>query len=474
MFDFIKLPGVCQGAVRSSFQTNVHIKSCEKKSLKLSLNGRIFTLFFEMIETDFWEKAMRSTVHSLFIMILLMLLTACQAASAPTSALTAAPTDTSVAPASKTPLSTATAALSQTLTPTIIPTLAPTLTPTWFLPNPTQPPTPTAMPPLYIDNPATDTLRAQAEARSFYIGAAVNNGLVQENDYATSLVSQFNLLTTENAMKFEMIHPEAGVYTFGGADELINFAHANGMAVRGHTLIWYKQMPRWLAYGDFTAEQVEQVMREHITTIVGRYSGQIAVWDVVNEAIGDNRGNLRNDFWRKNLGDGYIDLAFTLAHEADPNALLFYNDYDTEDMGGKSDGVYELVKGMKERGVPIDGVGMQFHFELGRMPNLEEVAANMQRLGELGLQVHITELDIRIPDPATPEQLEQQALEYAALLKTCLEAENCTAFITWGFTDKYSWIPQFKEGYGSALIFNENYEPKPAYFALLETFLAAK
>jgi endo-1,4-beta-xylanase len=423
---------------------------------------------------NFLEKIMRSSVRSLFIIFMLVLLTACQAAPAPTATLLAAATDTAIPPATETPQPPPSETPQPTATAAPTDTPAPTATPTWFLPNPTQPPTVTAMPPFVVENPATDTLRSLAEARGFYIGAAVNNGLVQQPDYATTLISQFNLLTTENAMKFEFIHPEPGVYTFAGADELVNFAHANGMAVRGHTLIWHSQLPRWVSYGDLTAEQLEQVMREHIATVVGRYRGQIAVWDVVNEAIGDNRGNLRNSVWRQKLGDGYIDLAFNLAHEADPSALLFYNDYGTEDMGGKSDGVYELVKGMKERDVPIDGVGMQFHFELGRMPNLDEVAENMKRLGELGLQVHITELDIRIPDPATAEQLDQQAQEYAALLKTCLEAENCTAFITWGFTDKYSWIPTFNKGFGTALLFDENYLPKPAFFSLLETFLSVK
>jgi endo-1,4-beta-xylanase len=318
---------------------------------------------------------------------------------------------------------------------------------------------------------APDSLRALADARGIYIGAAVNNGLVQQADYAAVLAGQFNLLTSENAMKFGVIHPEPGVYTFEGADELVNFAHANGMAVRGHTLVWHQQMPNWLR-DSLTPEQVNAALYEHINTVVGRYQGQITVWDVVNEAIVDGRtGKLRPTFWTKKLGDEYIDLAFTWAHEADPNALLFYNDYGADDLNDKSDAVYNLVKGMKERGIPIDGVGMQFHYELGRIPDLEDVATNMQRLGELGLQVHITELDIRIHDPATPEQLEQQAQEYAALLKVCLQAENCTAFITWGFTDKYSWIPQFQKGFGTALLFDETYQPKPAYFALQETFL---
>jgi endo-1,4-beta-xylanase len=315
-------------------------------------------------------------------------------------------------------------------------------------------------------NPDTDTLRTYAAKRGKLIGAAVNNGLVRDADYAKVLAREYNLLTTENAMKWSEIQPERDRYDWVYADELVDFAIAHDIKVRGHTLIWQQQMPDWLKYADWTREELVGVMKDHITKVVERYRGRIYAWDVVNEVV-FREGEIITPFWFNNLGPDYIDIAFQTAHEADPDALLFYNDYNTEGMDGRSDTVYEMVKGMKERGIPIDGVGMQCHYELNQLPNLDHVAQNIKRLGELGLQVHITELDIRIKDTPTPDQLEQQAQNYRDILNVCLEAPNCTAFIMWGMTDKYSWVPLYKKGYGSALIFDANYQPKPAYLALL-------
>jgi len=356
---------------------------------------------------------------------------------------------------------------------TIIPTIILANTPSpeaTLLPTqpaaPTQPPTVTPLPTVSTDL-AADTLRAYAAQQGKLIGVAVNNGLVREVEYAEVLAREFNLLTTENAMKWSLIQPEQYRYDWAGADELVNFAIANGMKVRGHTLVWQQQMPDWLKYQDWSREELLTIMKEHITNVMGRYRGRVDIWDVVNEAI-IQKDVIVTPFWSKLLGTDYIDLAFQMAHEADPDALLFYNDYNADDMGPKSNGVYALVKGMKERGIPIDGVGMQFHVELNHLPKLDEVSQNMKRLGELGLQVHITELDIRIKGSPTPELLEQQAQNYRDILNVCLNEPNCTAFIMWGMTDKYSWIPQTRQGYGSALIFDENYQPKPAYQALLD------
>ena len=340
----------------------------------------------------------------------------------------------------------------------------------------TNPNTPQGMPillptvtplPIGTPDPSTDTLRAYAAQRGKLIGAAVNNGLVREVNYAEVLAREYNLLTTENAMKWEFIQPERDQYNWADADELVNFAMTHEMKVRGHTLIWQQQMPDWLKYTQWTREELLAVMREHITNVVGRYRGRVLIWDVVNEAVIKD-GVINTPFWSKQLGSDYIDLAFQIAHDTDPDALLFYNDYGAEGMGAKSDEVYELVKGMIERGIPIDGVGMQFHIELNKLPDLKEVAQNIKRLGELGLQVHITELDIRIKGAPTPDQLELQAQNYREILNVCLNAPNCTAFVMWGMTDKYSWIPVSNEGYGSALIFDEEYKPKPAYLALLD------
>jgi len=188
---------------------------------------------------------------------------------------------------------------------------------------------------------------------------------------------------------------------------------------------------------------------------------------VLNEAISDSPNEvLRRTNWSDGLGPDFVDKVFIWAHEADPDALLFYNDYGAEDMGRKSQRVYELVEGMLERGVPIHGVGLQMHLTTRYAPKPNDVRRNIERLGELGLEVHITELDIRLPVDASDALFETQARMYREYLEVCLAVENCTAFVLWGFTDRYSWIPSFQPGFDHALIFDKLYRPKPACFAL--------
>ena len=205
---------------------------------------------------------------------------------------------------------------------------------------------------------------------------------------------------------------------------------------------------------------------------MGHYKGRIAYWDVVNEAVADNGSGLRDTPWRQFIGDDYIDLAFQFAHEADPDALLFYNDYGAEDMGRKSDAVYAMVKDMLDRGIPINGVGLQAHSTVGRL-NFRAIGNNIQRLGDLGLQVQITEFDDRYPGEADEQTLSQQADDYAQMLQTCLDHNACTAFITWGVSDKYTWLRGrnlgfYKNPTVEPLLFDDNLEPKPAYYALLD------
>jgi len=319
-----------------------------------------------------------------------------------------------------------------------------------------------------LTDPTVPTLRSLAQAQGRYIGAAVDpRPLLGEPLYAETLAREFNMVTPENALKFGRTQPSRDQYTFRDADAIIAFARANGMAVRGHTLVWHVVLPRWLTGGAFTREELLAILRAHITTVVGRYRGQIAAWDVVNEALG-NDGSWRDTIWHKTIGPEYVDLAFRWAHEADPQARLFYNDYGCEGLGRKSDAVYALVKGLRQRGVPIDGVGLQMHVRTDASPESAEAAANLQRLAALGLEVHITEMDVRINGVVTEEKLARQASIYKDMLRVCIAAENCRAFVLWGFTDRHSWIPQYFRGWGSALPFDEAYRPKPAYRALME------
>jgi endo-1,4-beta-xylanase len=319
--------------------------------------------------------------------------------------------------------------------------------------------------------PSSPSLRELAEARGIAIGAAVAPGPLRcDSAYAEALGHEFSFLTTENAIKFGPIHPEPNSYSFADADAIVGFADAHDMLVRGHVLVWHQQLPGWIEEGEWTREELMEVLHDHINTVVGRYRGRVDVWDVVNEAI--DKDKLRKTIWQQVIGPDYLDLAFQWAHEADPDALLFYNDYGAEGMNSKSDAVYDLVKGMLDRGVPVHGVGLQMHVASGQTIPAARVLANMDRLADLGLQVHITELDVRIRDEPDEDDLERQAEDYREIMDTCLAAKDCTAFITWGFTDRYSWIPSFRQGWGSALILDETYRPKPAYDALRDALAA--
>jgi endo-1,4-beta-xylanase len=318
-----------------------------------------------------------------------------------------------------------------------------------------------------VYTPTTPSLRELADARGIKIGAAVAPGPLRcESAYAQALAHEFNILTTENAMKFGPIHPQPDRYAFQDADDIVAFAEQHDMQVRGHALIWHQQVPQWIEQGDWTRETLLVVMEEHISTVVGRYKGRVHAWDVINEAISDQAASLRSTLWHKAIGPEYLDLAFQLAHQADPDALLFYNDYGAEEMNRKSDAVYELVKGMLARGVPVHGVGLQMHITSNRPPDWQAVGENIARLNALGLEVHITELDVRILGEPTEKTLAQQAQVYGEVLETCLAADACTAFVTWGFTDRYSWVPGFFDGFEAALPFDDTYQPKPAYDAL--------
>jgi GH35 family endo-1,4-beta-xylanase len=312
------------------------------------------------------------------------------------------------------------------------------------------------------------TLRDAADGRGLHIGAAVNmTPFRNEPIYTQTLGREFIMLVADNAMKFDALHPAQTTFNFTDADALVAFAEANNMAVRGHNLVWHSQIPGWLTGGNFTRDQVIAIMRDHIMTVVGRYRGRILAWDVVNEAINDSNGQLRSEsFWLQKIGPEYIAMAFQFAHEADPDAILYYNDYGAEGSGTKSDGVFSLVSGLVNQGVPINGVGWQMH-QINPFRFQQAHQTNAQRLGALGLEVSITEMDVRISLPSDAQELAQQALAYSDAVQFCLSQPNVKTLVMWGFTDKFSWIPGFFSGFGDALIFDMNYQPKAAYTSML-------
>jgi endo-1,4-beta-xylanase len=322
---------------------------------------------------------------------------------------------------------------------------------------------------------STTTLRSLAQQRGIGIGtAALMEPFQNDSTYREVLAREFNRLTPENAMKFGQLHPERDRYNFTKADALVTFAKAHQMQVHGHTLVWHQSMPDWLTQVEWTREELMDILHQHIYTVVAHYQGQLAAWDVVNEAVAGN-GSLRDSIWLSRIGPEYIELAFRWAHEADPQARLFYNDHDGEGLGKKSDAIYELIKDLRQRNVPIHGVGFQMHKSIKNPPSIKQVAANIKRMGELGLEVQITEMDVQIHDGkgTTQQKLASQADVYREMMRVCLYAPNCTSLTTWGLADHHSWIPYFFKRPDSPLLFDESYRPKPAYNALVDVLKKA-
>jgi endo-1,4-beta-xylanase len=362
------------------------------------------------------------------------------------------------------------------------------------------------------DSVREQSLRDAAQASGMLIGTAVRPAQLSEAAYASTLAREFNMLEPEDALKWEVVHPEPQSFDFSQGDQIMDFAIRHGMKVRGHTLVWHQQNPKWLTEGKYTSGELAQILEKHIKTMVGHYRGKIFAWDVVNEAFDELQpGTLRSTIWRDQPGIGlagnetatshesrassaparselaarspkqtysYIERCFRWAHEADPQALLFYNEAEAEVMNLKSDAIYAMVQDFRQRGVPIDGVGFQMH-----IANLHSVvasiSANIKRFTALGVQVHITEMDVALPVDARgnprPEDLQRQADIYREVAIACLSHRGCTAIQTWGFTDKYSWIGwHSKHTQGAALLFDRNYEAKPAQAALRDALAGGR
>jgi endo-1,4-beta-xylanase len=339
-----------------------------------------------------------------------------------------------------------------------------------------------------------DTLRNQAP-RDLAIGSAVwgKRDLVEYDrnaptEYQQVLSAQFSSLTPENDMKWDAVHPAPDVYDFSSADALVAFAQANHQQVRGHTLLWHSQNPAWVtaASQTWTCDQARAVLEDHIRTVVGHFKGEIYEWDVANEIFQDtwDNGGVRlrteaNPFLKACAADpiALLEDAFRWAHEADPEAVLFLNDYNAEGINEKTDAYYALAQRMLADGVPLGGFGAQGHLSL--LYGFDtSIQANFERFAALGLQVAVTEADVRIPLQAgetgpTPEQVAVQAERYDAMLEACLNVTACSSFTVWGFPDANSWVPDVFPGEGWATIFEDDYTPKPAFDAMLESLREA-
>ncbi len=317
------------------------------------------------------------------------------------------------------------------------------------------------------------SLRAAARGSGVHIGTAVDmSALADDAPYRAAVAREFDTVTPENVMKWEVVEPQPGVYDWAAADRLVDFAHKNGQVVRGHTLVWHSQNPAWLTETAYTPAQLRTLLRKHILDEVGHFKGRVWAWDVANEIFNDD-GTLRDTIWLRALGSDYIADAFRWAHQADPKALLFLNDYNNEGVNAKSDAYYALAKQLRAAGVPVHGYGMQGH--LGVQYGFPgDVLENVRRFDRLGMKTAFTEVDVRMELPPDTAKVQAQAEGFGLLLRACLMAKNCVSYTVWGFTDKYSWVPGFFDGQGSATPLDENLQPKPAYDTLRETFLLVR
>jgi len=333
-------------------------------------------------------------------------------------------------------------------------------------------------------SPSAQMLRHAAEARHIHVGTAVSSRLLSEPEYAQILATEFSQLEPENEMKFGLIHPrpdsDPQPYNFKGADELVGFAKAHHMFVRGHTLVWHRQVPTWLTAraqppSQLAPKDLAVILHKHIQIVVSHYAGKVYAWDVVNEAFNED-GSIRETIWydlpgigQAGQGTKYIEQALRWARSADRHAKLFYNDYDSEPINPKSDAIYAMAVDFKKRGVPLDGIGFQVHVNLTfeNPATLASFRKNLRRFVALGLEIHFTEVDIRLQD-STPASLQAQAHLYSEITKACLEVSACKAIQTWGFTDKHSWIPGWYPGMGWALLWDADYKKKPCYAAIMD------
>ncbi|MGR3870377.1 endo-1,4-beta-xylanase [Streptomyces graminifolii] len=312
---------------------------------------------------------------------------------------------------------------------------------------------------------AADTpLRDLAAAKGKVIGTAVT-GSKLNGTYGDIAGGQFSSLTPGNAMKWGTVEPTQGSFNWSEADQIVAFAQAHNQQVRGHTLVWHNQNPSWLTNGTWTQAQLSSLLQNHISTEVGRYKGEITAWDVVNEPFNED-GTYRSTLWYDGLGANYIAQALTWAHTADPAAKLYINDYNVEGVNAKSAALYNLVKSLKTAGVPIDGVGLQAHLIVGQVP--ATLQQNIQRFADLGVDVAITELDVRMALPADSAKLAQQKADFKSVLAACVAVTRCVNVTVWGFTDSDSWVDSTFPGYGAATPYDADYAPKPAYYGISE------
>ncbi|PVF98621.1 putative endo-1,4-beta-xylanase [Serendipita vermifera] len=338
-------------------------------------------------------------------------------------------------------------------------------------PTPPTPPTPctTHVPQPTISVPTGKRdpkgLDALAQRKNRYFGVAYDVNHIPDTNYTQLVLAQFGQITAENSLKWETTEPQRGVFNFTNGDIVVKTAQKNRMSFRAHVLVWHSQLPAWVTAGNFTKSELTDVMKNHIKGVAGHFKGIPYTWDVVNEVFNED-GTWRSTVFYNTIGPEFVDIAFKTARQVDPHAMLAINDYNIDGAGPKSTAMINLVKSARNRGIPIDQIGAQAHLVVGTLPTT--IKENWQAFADTGAWVAITEIDIRMPTPPTPESLAQQAADYKYVVESCLAVRRCVGLTVWGASDKYSWVPDVFEGEGAPLPWDENLAPKPAYTAIVK------
>jgi endo-1,4-beta-xylanase len=334
----------------------------------------------------------------------------------------------------------------------------------------------------HIEQDVPSGMAGAARAAGLQVGVAFDLLEDASTDQMPVVSLEFTSVTPENSMKWRSLAPAPGEYDFSGADQLVDFASANGQRLRGHTLFWHRLngLPSWIhaeldAASD-PAARLQELMVDHTAKVIGRYAGRIAQWDVINEPLGIVGGAFdpENIFYQL-LGEEYLDLALLHAHAADPSAELFINETFTEFQPEKFDALLDLAQRLLDRGAPLHGIGLQGHFFL-RAPDEAVLRDQLQRIAALGLKAEITELDIPLPlFDATPDPLSAQAQAYADVFTACLAVPLCSGITVWGVDDANTWLDSFAITAGNApnrpLLFDEELQAKPAYYDVVDALL---
>lgn len=310
---------------------------------------------------------------------------------------------------------------------------------------------------------------------SFPIGVAIESyDMVPGTRNKEIIDRQFNSFTAENILKPNSIHPQENTFNWSEADQMVDYAVNQNKRFHGHTLLWHNQLPNWMENFQGNSAEWEAMMKTHIQTVCSHYKGKITAWDVLNEAFNED-GTLRNSLWKQHIGASYIEKAFLFAHEADPSAILFYNDFNLALNDKKREAVLSLVRNLKQRNVPIHGIGLQMHISI-YFPNNSTIASALKDFYQLGLKVHLSELDISLNPRGVDIDLNDDLLQKQAqkihdlsILYQQIPKPYQYGITFWGHSDVHSWIPGFFGREDYPLLFDTNYEVKPMYCKFLES-----